>query len=109
MRKTDPESFGDKNAPGCPALTRLDMSYCSKCTDAAILKLLHLPNLASIDVAWVPAITSDAIELLLAKRPTVRDLNICGCNKILQSKRDMIEKVKGEGFLMRKTDMPRYL
>jgi len=105
----DPASFGDKNVPGCPSLTRLDMSYCGKCTDASVLKLLHLPNLASVDFAWISEITSDAVQTLLTKRPTVRDINLSGCNKIPQSRRDMIVKVKGEGFHMRQTDMPRYL
>ena len=70
-------------ADRCPALTQINVSWCTNLTDAAIIALAeHCPTLTVIDVSYCRNLTDAAIIALAEHCPALTEVNAMYCNKM---------------------------
>jgi len=90
------------------SLTRLDISYCSETSGESLKAIMLLPNLTSLDCAWNPHVTDDAVGMLANTIKTLVHLNVGGCSKLTKHKREAIAKAKGDKFTLCAVDLPKF-
>ena len=67
-------------AEHCPALIRINVSYCMKLTDAAIIALAeHCPALIDVNLGECCNLTDAAINALAEHCPALTGVNVSGC------------------------------
>jgi hypothetical protein len=66
---------------GLPALTALDLTYCSKLTDDGVRTVSKLPALTSLNLACCHKLTDEGVAAV-SRLPALTSLNLACCSKV---------------------------